>query len=246
MVHAGVTGNNNIDAYVGTGGLLLPTTFTGGSTKAKTVASCLGCTWKYSVYCANGNVGLCAHAVVTCPAGQMRYRVWFGRTAATVAVIGSVCWGIGRPPTRRTVESAVNSLAIRYVPALKPAIQPADGTVTSVPIIARSGQPAIFAPPSMRLAGRTVSINAKAQWRWVWGDGQSEWRGVPGAMYPSTQITHGYRSVGMYRIHVQTVWSATYSIAGIGTFPVTGEVVTQDAYLDLPVRSAQTALIPWE
>ena len=176
----------------------------------------------------------------------MRYRVWFGRTPATVALIGSVCWGSGNPPTRRTVDSLVNDVAIRYVPPLKPAIQPVDGTITAIPIIARSGQPTRFAPPVMHLAGRTISINACAQWRWEWGDGQAEWRTVPGAAYPSTQITHGYRSVGTYYIHVHTVWTATYSVSGIGTFPVSGDILTQDAYLSIPVRQAKTALIPWE
>ena len=245
-IHIGVSGDNANDAYVGTGGLLLPTSFTGGGAKAKSVANCVGCTWKYSVYCAQGNIDLCTHAVATCPVGQVRYRVWFGKTPDSVAVIGSVCWGSGRPPTRRSVEDQVNDVAIRYVPKLSAAIQPSDGTVTSIPVIARTGQPTKFSPPAMTIAGRRVSINATAQWHWVWGDGQAEWKAVPGAAYPSTQITHQFRTVGNYQVHVQTVWAATFTVAGLGTYPVTGEIVTQEATLTVPVRSAQSALTPWE
>ena len=45
---------------------------------------------------------------------------------------------------------------------------------------------------------------------------------------------------------MKTVWTANFTVAGIGTFPVTGDVVTQMGYLTVPVRTAQTALIPWE
>lgn len=251
VVHAaivsGVSGDNTNDAYVGTGGLLLPTSFTGGGSKSKAVASCLGCTWKYSIYCdVNNTTGLCTHAVATCPAGQIRYRVWFGQTPAAVSVIGSVCWGAGRPPTRRTVEAEIHDVAIRYVPKLSAAIQPRNGTLTSIPIIARTGQPTTFKPPAMTLAGRRVTIAATAKWHWSWGDGFQEWKAVPGAAYPSKQITHQYRKVGTYEIQVQTIWSAQFTIAGLGTYPVQGEIVTQEATLSLPVRTTDVALIPWE
>lgn len=245
-VRAGVSGDNDRDAYVGTGGLLLPTSYTGGSTRAQAVSNCLGCTWKYSVYCSQGNVDSCTHAVATCPVGQMRYRVWFGKTKMSVAVIGSVCWGTGTPVTRRSLENRIRDTAIRYVPPLKLAVQPVNGTITAIPIIGRTGQPTSFTPPAMVITGRRVIITAKPQWRWVWGDGQSQWKSVPGAPYPSQQITHHYRSVGSYRLAVQTVWSATYSVSGLGSYPVTGDVVTQDASLVVSVRSAQTALTPWE
>ena len=163
-----------------------------------------------------------------------------------MSVIGSVCWGTGTPPTRRTVEKRINDLAVRYVPTLKLGLQPVDGTITSIPVIARTGQPVSFVPPSMNIAGRHITVTATAQWHWQWGDGQSDWKAVPGASYPSRQITHQYRSVGTYVVAVQTVWSATYTVAGLGSFPVTGDVVTQEASLVVPVRSAETALTPWE
>jgi hypothetical protein len=144
------------------------------------------------------------------------------------------------------LEEAVNDVAIRYVPVLAPVVQPKGGTITSIPIIARTGQPSTYKPPAMRLAGRSVSIMATAQWHWLWGDGQAEWKAVPGAAYPSTQITHQYRKVGLYVVQVQTVWSATYTVSGLGTYPVSGDVVTQEAQFEVPVSTAQTALVPWE
>ena len=41
VVHAGVAGNNDIDAYVGTGGLLLPASFTGGIVQMAVVVCAL-------------------------------------------------------------------------------------------------------------------------------------------------------------------------------------------------------------
>ena len=176
----------------------------------------------------------------------MRYRVWFGRTPTSVSVIGSVCWGTGNPPTRRSIEKRINDIAVRYVPPLKLVLQPGGGTITAIPAIARTGQPITFTPPVMNIAGRRVTVTATAQWHWDWGDGQSEWKAVPGAAYPSRQIEHRFRAVGTYEIAVQTVWVATYEVAGLGTFPVTGQVVTQEASRGIPVRSAKTALTPWE
>jgi len=43
-----VGGNNSISAYVGTGGLLLPDSFSGSKATKSAVADCLGCTWRYT------------------------------------------------------------------------------------------------------------------------------------------------------------------------------------------------------
>ena len=245
-VHAAgpnVGGNNSLAAYVGTGGLLLPGSFSGSAATKKSVASCLGCTWRYTIYCTQGAGLPCKHAVTSCPRGSLLYRVGFGRTPTTVATIGSVCWGSGEPVTRRAVESRLSDQVLKYVPALKPGFNPAGGSITSIPVIFWTGQPTSFRPPAFSITGHTVTIDATPTWRWSWADGSSQWKSVPGAAYPSRQITHQYRSPGTYAVGVTTVWSAEYTVAGVGTFAVDGEVIRQSKSLSVPVRSAQTVLV---
>ena len=130
-----VGGNNSISAYVGTGGLLLPDSFSGSKATKSAVADCLGCTWRYTIYCMQGANAPCKHAVTSCPRGSLLYRVWFGRTPSTTAVVGSVCWGSSNPVTRRQVEGRVDDYVVRYIPALRPGFDPPGGSLTSVPVI---------------------------------------------------------------------------------------------------------------
>ena len=238
-----VGGNNSLAAYVGTGGLLLPGSFSGSAATKKSVASCLGCTWKYTIYCTQGAGVPCKHAVTSCPKGMLLYRVGFGKTPTTVATIGSVCWGSGDPVTRKAIESRLNDQVLRYVPALKPGFNPAGGSLTSIPVIFWTGQPTSFRPPAFSITGHTVTIDATPTWRWVWADGTSVWKGVPGAPFPSKQVTHQYRNPGTYAASVTTAWSAEYTVSGVGTFAVDGEVIRQTKTLQVPIRSAQTVLV---
>jgi hypothetical protein len=238
-----VTGNNFLAAYVGTGGLLLPDSFS-GSTQTKTVvANCLGCTWRYTIYCMQGANTPCKHAVTSCPKGSLLYRVWFGQTPETVSVIGSVCWGSSKPITRRQVEGEVRDYVLRYLPNLRPGFDPPSGSLTSVPVIFWTGQPTVFKPTSFSLSGHSVAITAIPMWQWSWGDGESAWKSVAGAQYPSRQITHQYRNPGSYLASVTAVWQAKFTVSGIGTFEVLGEVLRQTKSLAVPISSARTVLV---
>lgn len=238
-----VSGNNAIAAYVGTGGLLLPDSFSGSSQTKSKVADCLGCTWRYTIYCMQESGVPCKHAVTSCPRGSLLYRVWFGQTAGTVSVVGSVCWGSSTPVTRSQVEDQVKDYVVRYIPALNPGYDPPGGSLTSVPVIFWTGQPTMFKPRGFSLSGRSVSIAAVPTWRWSWGDGVAVWKTVAGAQYPSRQITHQYRSPGNYKVGVTAVWQAKYNVSGVGTFDVSGEVLRQSKSLDVPISSARTVLV---
>jgi hypothetical protein len=238
-----VSGNNSLAAYVGTGGLLLPQSFSGSGSKKTAVANCLGCTWKYTVYCSHGSDVPCKHAVTSCPRGTLRYRVWFGTSPELLSVIGSVCWGSSTPVTRRNIERRIDDHVIRYVPALRPGFDPPGGSLTSVPVIFWTGQPTVFRPPKFSLSGHTVSITARPSWRWTWGDGETAWKSVAGAQYPSKQITHQYRSPGTFRVGVTAVWEAKYTVSGLGTFDASGEVIRQSKSLVVPILSARTVLV---
>jgi len=238
-----VSGDDDSDAYRGTGGLLLPSSYSGSASSRKTIASCLNCVWRYTLYCQQSSMGFCAHAVITCPNGKVRYRVWFGKTNQTTKVVGTVCWGVSKPATRREIEQQVNSSAVRYVPALMPGVSPRGSTLTSVPIIVWSGQPAVFTPKPMYLAGHEVRIRATAVWQWVWGDGSSLWTGMPGGQYPNRALTHQYRKQGHYNVQVRSIWRATYFVAGLGSFTTAGNLVGQTKQFPVLVRSGHAVLV---
>ena len=242
-VNPDVAGDNSISAYVGTGGLLLPDSFSGSKATKTSVADCLGCTWRYTIYCMQGANSPCMHAVTSCPRGSLLYRVWFGQTPGTVSVIGSVCWGSTEPITRHQVERRIDDYVVRYIPTLRPGFDPPGGSLTSIPVIFWTGQPTSFRPPPFTLSGHSVSITARPTWRWIWGDSALAWKSVAGAQYPSRQITHQYRSPGTYEVSVTTVWQAQYTVSGIGTFDVSGEVLRQSRDLVVPIESAKTVLI---
>lgn len=237
-----VGGNDALDAYVGSGGLLLPASYTGTPSSRETISRCLDCIWKYTIYCATDSVGLCAHAVTTCGPGKVRYRIWFGRSAKELKLMGSVCADHSKPATRREVERHINQQTLRYVPPLRPGIAPAKVTLTSVPISGWSGQKTLFRPLPMSLSGRKVWIDARATWLWDWGDGTQQWTVNAGAKYPAFGNRHQYRKSGEYQIRVRTVWQATFTVAGVGTFPASGQLVTQEKTLKLKVKSSRAVL----
>jgi hypothetical protein len=238
-----VVGNNETAAYIGTGGLLLPSSFSGGGDSKTAVANCASCTWAYTVFCMYDAEGLCQHSVSSCPAGEIKYRVWFGISKSTLSVIGSVCWGSGKPPTRADVERRISDLVITYVPSLELNTAPPDGSLTVIPVIAWVNQAREFNPSSFQLVGRQVSIHAFANWRWIWGDGNVEWKSVPGAPYPSKQISHLYRIPGVFNLNVTTFWQATYDIEGIGSFATGGQVLTQSVTQELLIKQGRSVLV---
>jgi hypothetical protein len=241
-----VIGVDEQDAYVGTGGLLLPGSFSGSISTRRHVAACMGCTWKYTVYCDYGNDSMCAHSVVTCPLGKIRYRVWFGSTPDAVRVIGSVCWGSSHPVTREKAAKEIRGMAMDFVPVLRAQVQPAGGTLTAIPAVFRTSQPRTFKSAIWHLSGQPVQVTAAARWCWQWGDGSSSWVTSPGGTYPDLSVAHRYRSAGTYRAQVATVWTATYMVSGLGPFSVGGDVVKQMDTVEVSVRSARTLLTTWE
>ena len=238
-----VSGDDEVDAYRGTGGLLLPSSYSGGSSSKKIVAQCLDCRWRYTVYCQQSRGGFCAHAVTTCPHGQVRYRVWFGKSNQSTKVVGTVCWGLAKPATRRDIEAQLSNSALRYVPALAPGVAPKTSTYTSVPIIVWSGQPSVFSPKPMYLAGHQVRISATAMWQWRWGDGTTQWTLTPGGLSQKRSLSHQYLKAGIYQVHVRTVWQATYLVPGIGSFRAVGDQIRQNAQFPIVVKASHAVLV---
>ena len=222
-----VTGDDEIDAFVGTGGLLLPSSFSGSQKNRHAVANCLNCVWRFSVYCAQDSQEMCAHAAITCPVGKIRYRIRFSRIGETPMTIGSVCWGSSKPMTREKMGLEIKERVARYLPDLEMGITPSPRTITMVPIIVWSGQKPEIRLPHFRLGGFNVSVIASATWLWSWGDGTRTWTRQSGKRFPSTQLTHQFRRAGTFNVSVRSYWFGQYLVSGIGKFPAIGGPIEQ-------------------
>jgi hypothetical protein len=240
---ATIGANDNLDAYTGAGGLLLPQTFTGAPSKRRQVASCLTCIWKYTLYCAQDASVVCGHAVTTCSPGSVRYRVRFGRVPGQLKTIGSVCWGNSKPATRHTIELQLQQSALREVPALRPGAVPHGSSLTGVPLIVWTGQPSVFTPSPMIITGFNIRITATPLWGWDWGDGTRLWTANPGSAAGQTGPTHRYRSSGKYDVTVQTIWSARYEIDGVGTYQMNDGPINQSASMTIHAVDSKTVLV---
>lgn len=239
-----VDGNDSIDAYIGTGGLLLPDSYTGSRSQKHKVASCIDCVWRYTIYCmwTQSDVS-CQHAVMSCPKGKLRYRVWFGRSAGTLAQIGSVCIGKSSPVTRKSVERMIKQRLLKYVPKLAFRLQPSQKSLVTIPMIGYVTSASTYKPKSFDLSGYDVQIRAKAKYRWDWGDGSTRWYASRGGPYPNKTISHTYRISKKFVVRVSTEWSANYTISGIGEFAVGGEAVHQTLTKQVAILEAHSRLV---
>ena len=238
-----VGSNDELDAYVGSGGLILPKTFDGGPSVRQQVADCLTCIWKYSIYCAQDATVACAHAVTTCRSGYVRYRVRFGYAMDNLSTIGSVCWGHQAPLTRRVVIARIHQDALRRVPRLNPGYVPPGGSLVGVPIIVWSGQPSTFEPRPMYLSGLRITVTARALWRWTWGDISAQWTASPGSRSALTGLRHAYGRAGNYHVEVKTVWTAKYAISGLGGYTLSDQPIHQVHNLNVKVQDDRARLI---
>ncbi len=237
-----VISDDERDAYVGTGGLLLPSTFTGSGEQRKSVAQCLGCRWTYRLQCATDLHDMCMQAAISCPATTIRYEVWFQRMNSVATQIGTVCWGKTKPPTRTSITRELTQRGLQYVPALRPGVLPHRESIQGLTNYFWTSQPSVYQSRAMDLLGQSVRITAQPIWRWVWGDGSGNWMRSPGADSQSSTISHRYAESGRYRITVTARWKATFTIESFGTFEVVGPDIRQTSALWLHVHGRHVAL----
>jgi len=238
-----IDANDKLDAYTGTGGLLLPQSFSGPSVVRRGVADCLDCIWKYTLYCAQDASVACAHAVTTCAPGLVRYRVKFGHVHKSLDTIGSVCWSSTRPATRELLSYQLRESAIRKVPVLQPDFAPHGPSLVGLPVMVWSGQPTVFRPAPMNVLGFSIRVTAKPVWQWDWGDTTHEWTSNPGSVGVHSRVSHRYRIADQYLVSVHTRWSATYAIEGVGSYQLNDATINQDASFLIHVANARTVLI---
>lgn len=116
------------------------------------------------------------------------------------------------------------------LPGLRAA--PADNAVVNLPEIVSADAPKRTTFTINVAPFPTVTIDASVRWLWDFGDGESLTTSTSGRAYSAADpdsthyLTHTYRKANPgWRLSVTSVWTATYTVAGMpGTRTVTGEV----------------------
>ena len=243
---ADVHGDDETDAYVGTGGLILPA---GVDAATRTiVASCAGCHWRLSTPCVRSDLGHpfdgqspCMSVVRGCPDGRRLLRTWFQPADGAWRQVGLVCLDPSGPVTVRDMGQAAHERAVRGIPPLRPAFQPRRGVVTQLPVLFTAGQPAGPQSWEVDLLGQRVHLVATPRWTWTFGDGASLSTDDPGGGYPDDAVAHVYRRSGGRHVTLTARWSASFTVDGLGPFPVP-EPVVQEVSSDLDVGEGRALL----
>ncbi len=237
--HAGnFTADDAHDAYVGTGGLILPVS--AGEADRRRVASCLGCAWRLTTPCLGDGTGsepgpgtafsgspACMSVSRGCPGGRHLLRSWFAPKPGAWEDIGVVC--IGVPVTVQQVAQGARDSLRRSVPGLVPAAEPSHGAIAQIPVNFASGQDQGALEIDETLGGLPSHLEAAASWAWDFGDGTAMTARTPGCAFPCMSVTHAYLSAGGYRVRVAAHWEGRFWVDGLGPFAVGAPVVQEEA-----------------
>lgn len=245
---ADVHGDDERDRYVGTGGLILPPSVAPGVRRQ--VAECPDCAWRLTTPCIESGLGnpfdgqsACRSVVRGCPGGYQLLRSWFRGPGQGWREVGLVCIGPGGPLTVAEAEATARARVERGIPRLRPTFEPTHSAVTQIPVVFGAGQPAGPQSWQWALGAERVDVTATPAWTWSFGDGARFVTDDPGGRYPRATVAHAYRTSGEREVVVRARWSAQFTVAGFGPFPVR-EPVEQVAAVQVPVGQGQALLTP--
>ena len=242
----GVQGDDGRDIYIGSGGLVFPAHhWQGDPSGRRQVLECTDCQWRITTACTSlqFDTGSCPASHVGCPSGLIRVRVWLKHGGGPWVLTGYACIGGSPPPSRSSIERAVRDLSIQVLPALRPSYEPASGALTGLPVDFWSGQSRLgLQQADLSVLGVQVMLDARPRWKWFWGDGGSLSTIDPGGRYPRMTVTHTYLHNGRQTVRVLSRWRASYTVEGLGPYPVPGVELSQSAVVRVDVRPAHSVL----
>jgi plastocyanin len=234
-----VIGDDGADQYVGSGGLLLPGMFSVETRDS--VARCASCRWRLRDPC--GPDTGCLISPMPCPPEhRVLETLWSRDGGNTWQAIGAWCVGPGGPRTVAQVGQAASDQFLADVEPPRLAVQPTAGAVTQVPTIWHSGQVAPTDPLVFQVLGAQVALTAVPRWVWEFGDGHALRTSSAGSRHPDRSVSHTFRRPGRYRVSCTTTWTATFTVDGLGPFPVAQDIEQRSAHT-ITVREARARLI---
>lgn len=146
---------------------------------------------------------------------------------------------VSKPAARRSSPSLADKI-LQSLPTLQVAYQPEGTVLPKVPVIFFTDLPKDF-QKNFKILGESVKINVKPRSLWNFGDGFVLVTSKPGAPYPSRDITHSYSVPGTYLVTVSTLWSGTFTVAGVTT-EIPGRI-EQNSYVEVKVVGASTKFV---
>ena len=241
-----VVGDDDADAFVGTGGVLLPAGV--DERTRRQVADCPGCRWRLTSPCVDTELGnafdgqrSCQAAPTNCPDGTLR-RAWHDPGSGTWRNLGLVCI-TERVHTVQSMGREARALLRQGVPPVDVLSLPAAGAVTQMPTFFSCRQTSAPIVLVRDLGGYQVRLEARPTWTWSFGDGVERVVHEAGALRAGTDIAHTYRRPGRWEVVCRTAWDAEFTVDGVGPFPV-AEPVRQVARKELEVGEGWALLTP--
>jgi hypothetical protein len=179
----------------------------------------------------------------SCPPGKHMYRLW--QVTPVEMPLGIQCAGTTPPPApRQQLTAAMIARAFQHVPlpALATRVQPAGRTLVNFDTIFFTEARPITR--TLTLLGQQVRLDIRpSRFTWTYGDGSTETTSVPGAPYPSKEVTHRYpHAHTTVAAHVAVTWTAEYAVNGAAPRPVDGTVTTVGPDTRLAIAEAVPAL----
>ena len=235
-----VIGDDQDDAFVGSGSLLLPSgMYQDGRQEA---AECPGCSWRAVVQCEMSSAGACRGPARLCGADAKWLRIYLRRPGGDEIDLGAACFGSGGPASRESAEEAMREVVREGVPELRPTMQPPGGVLPHLPVVFAAHQPDGAQTSHHTILDLPVDLTVVPRWFWDFGDGRSVESAQAGGRWPDTSVSHIYPRAGNMRVQVAAVWRATYVVDGLGPLLVE-DPVTQEAALTVPVGEGRAVLV---
>ena len=234
-----IIGDDDQDAFVGTGSLLLPPQI--ATDFREVAAACPGCTWRSVIQCEMTSAGACRGPARLCGPDGYWLRVFLTRPDGTEINLGAACFGLGGPVSRETAEAQLRDRIVALVPELRAWRQPFGQVLPHLPVVfgvTQSEQPLV---ESFTLVGLPIELTARPRWVWDFGTASLATTSA-GRRWPEATVDHAYRRSGNAQVRVTTVWEATYEVAGVGPLAI-DEPVTQRTSLEVPVGQGRAVLV---
>jgi hypothetical protein len=234
-----VIGDDDSDAFVGSGSLLLPpqiaTDWRSGA------ANCPGCVWRAVIQCEMTTAGACRGPARLCGPDGYWLRIFLTRPGGAEMNLGAACFGPGGPVTRESAESLIRARVVALVPPLRVWRQPEGRALPHIPVVfgvTQDEQPLLA---SFELVGLPIELEARPRWSWDFG-GAGLVTASAGRRWPDPTIVHAYRRSGEPTVGVTAIWEATYEVAGVGPLRVDAPVL-QEARTTVAVGQGRAALV---
>ena len=235
-----VIGDDQQDAFVGSGALLLPSgMYQNGRDEA---ADCAGCSWRAVLQCEMTTAGSCRGPARLCGPDGSWLRIYLRRPSGEEVDLGAACFGSDGPAKLEDAENLLRQVIREAVPPLRPTMQPSSGVLPHLPVIFASGQREGAVTSQHSIIGLNVDLTIEPRWAWNFGDGSGLRTARAGSAWPDRTVSHAYDRAGAASVSVQAEWSATYTVQGLGPLQV-ADPVTQEAELVVPVGQGRAVLV---